>query len=215
MRKTHDETILKMLDEGKTQKEIAKHFGVSGAAISKRVKRLRQPKVLEKLTPKERNFAEEVAKGSSKTHAAMISYDCGSREGGRALGGQLMTKPDIRTAVAELMQIHGLTKGYRVQKLKKHIDHADPNVSLKALDQSWKLEGAYAAEKHIHVTTDADYARMVRANEESAKKIIEIYEKLGMPEEADKERQELAQDRARYGSAFGDVIDAEFEAGGD
>ena len=40
MRITDDDTILEMLKEGKTQKEIAAHFGVSPAAICKRVKKL-------------------------------------------------------------------------------------------------------------------------------------------------------------------------------
>jgi len=48
------------------------------------------------------------------------------------------------------MQEEGLTRRYRVQKLKTHIDHPDPNVSLKGLDQSWKLDGAYT-EEHIHI----------------------------------------------------------------
>jgi hypothetical protein len=66
------------------------------------------------------------------------------------MGWQLMQKGDIQTAVAELMQEEGLTRRYRVQKLRTHIDHPDPNVSLKGLDQAWKLDGAYV-EKHVHV----------------------------------------------------------------
>ena len=34
-RKTDDTIILQMLEDGKQQKEIAEHFGVSGAAICK------------------------------------------------------------------------------------------------------------------------------------------------------------------------------------
>ena len=63
MRKTDDETIIKMLGEGKTQKQVAEHFGVSPAAICKRVKRiLPEPKSFENLTAKEQRFALEVAK---------------------------------------------------------------------------------------------------------------------------------------------------------
>ena len=40
MRKTDNETILKMVAEGHTQKQIAEHFGVSPAVICKRVKPL-------------------------------------------------------------------------------------------------------------------------------------------------------------------------------
>jgi len=42
-RKTDDEIILKLLKEGKTQKEISEYFNVSPVAIHKRVKRLCPP----------------------------------------------------------------------------------------------------------------------------------------------------------------------------
>jgi hypothetical protein len=82
-----------------------------------------------------------------------------------------MQKPDIQTAVAELMQEEGLTRRYRVQKLKSHIDHPDPNVSLKSLDQSWKLDGAYV-EKHVHV--HASYEEMKREKADSRDSIARI-----------------------------------------
>jgi len=145
MRKTDDNVILKMLNEGKSQKEIAEYFGVSPAAICKRVKKIATQKseTFESLTEKEQQFALSIADGKSQTQAAMESHDCSTRDSAKSMGYQLMKKNDIRTAVGELMQRHGLTRGYRVQKLKNHVDHADPNVSLKALDQSWKLDHAY------------------------------------------------------------------------
>ena len=55
MRITDDKTILDMLKDGKTQKEIAAHFGVSPAAICKRAKwLLPPPESLEELTEKSR-----------------------------------------------------------------------------------------------------------------------------------------------------------------
>ena len=63
MRKTDDNTILEMLKDGKTQKEIAAHFGVSPAAICKRVKRLLPPpESLQELTEKEQAFAVAIIK---------------------------------------------------------------------------------------------------------------------------------------------------------
>jgi predicted transcriptional regulator len=151
-RKTDDKIILQMLNEGKTQKEIAEHFNVSGAAICKRVKRIlgKKPESFENMTEKEQKFALAIAAGKTQTQAALDSHECSSMDSAKSIGHQLMKKPDIQTAVAELMQEEGLTRRYRVQKLKTHIDHPDPNVSLKGLDQSWKLEGAYT-EKYVHV----------------------------------------------------------------
>ena len=154
MRKTNDETILRMREKGDTLKQIGDHFGVSAAAICKRLQRiLPVPKSFEKLTAKEQRFALEVAKGKNRTQAALTSHDCSSLASAKSMGSQLLSKPDIQMAVAEIMQLHGLTRSYRVLKLKQHIDNVDPNVSLKGLDQSWKLEGAYT-EKHVHVVQD-------------------------------------------------------------
>ena len=56
----------------------------------------------------------------------------------------------------------GLTKRSRVQVLKRHVYAKDPNVSLKALDQTWKLDGAYI-EKHINLNISyEDYKRELR-----------------------------------------------------
>jgi len=133
-RKTDDSIIVAMLKEGKLQKEIARHFNVSPAAICKRIKRLQpieEPESFQNLSQKEKKFALEVADGKSQTDAAMASHDVTTRDSAKAMGYQLMQKPDIQMAIADLMQQEGLSRRYRVQKLKVAIDHADPNVSLK------------------------------------------------------------------------------------
>ena len=179
MRKTDDNIILQMLNDGKTQKEIAEHFGVSGAAICKRVKRIlnKMPDGFENLTEKEQKFTLAIATGKTQTQAALDSHECSSLDSAKSMGYQLMKKPDIQTAVAELMQEEGLTRRYRVQKLKTHIDHPDPNVSLKGLDQSWKLEGAYT-EKYVHV--HMSYEEMKQIDDEINAKIRAFEEKFGI-----------------------------------
>jgi len=164
MRKTNDEVILRMLQEGKKQKEIAEHFGVSPVAICKRVKRLLPPpKSLDSLTDKEKKFVSEVARGRTKTEAALKSFDVNSRESAKTIGIELMKKPQVEMAVKDLMEYYGMGRAYRVQKLKGHVDNRDPNISLKALDQSWKLDGGYV-EHHIHHVVD--WAELVRREEE-------------------------------------------------
>jgi hypothetical protein len=68
----------------------------------------------------------------------------------------------------------GLTKGYRVRKLKSHVDNRDPNVSLKGLDMSFKLDGSYAPEKHLNVNLDL---KAVTAEMEALQGMIDEYEK--------------------------------------
>jgi phage terminase small subunit len=141
-----------MLNQGKSQKKIAIHFGVSPAAICKRVKRLlgKKPESFKNLTKKEQNFAIAIAGGENQTKAAVNSFNVSSMDSAKAIGCQLMKKPSVTMAIKDLMDFHGLDKSYRIAKLKEHVDNFDPNVSLKSLDLSFKLDGSYT-EKHIHV----------------------------------------------------------------
>ena len=178
-RKTDDHLILKMLRDGNTQKKIAEHFNVSGAAICKRVKKIlsKKPESFKQLTERQQKFALAISEGKTQTQAALDSHECSSLDSAKSMGYQLMQKPDIQTAVAELMQEEGLTRRYRVQRLKGHIDHPDPNVSLKGLDQSWKLDGAYV-EKHVHVHTS--YADLLRDTMEIRAKRKALAKELGI-----------------------------------
>ncbi len=152
IRRTNDKLILKRLQEGWTQKQIAEEQGVSPVAIHKRVKKLLHPnKAFKKLSKKEKRFVMALADGKSQTNAALLSHDCTSKESAKALGHTLAQKPDIQVAVSEIMQQKGLTRGYRVGKLKEHIDNEIPEVSLRALDQSWKLDGAYIERHEVYV----------------------------------------------------------------
>ena len=190
MRKTDDAVILQMLSEGKTQKEIAEYFDVSGAAICKRVKKLRVPESLERLTEKEQKFALAVAEGKGRTEAALDSYDCKTLDSARSMAYQLLQKPDVQTAVADLMQEEGLTRRYRVKKLKDHVDHPNPDTSLKALDQTWKLDNAYS-ETYIHV--HASYGEMVEAHEIADEKIRKFEEKYRIEWGSDIEEGEVVE----------------------
>ena len=175
--KTDDETILKMLNEGKTQKEIAEHFGVSAVAICKRVKKLLpEPESLKRLTEKEKRFVVAKAGGKTQTQAALDAYDVSSRSVAKSMGSELMRRQEIKIAVADLMHQEGLTKRYRVKKLKQHVDHPDPNVSLKALDQSWKLDGAYGQESHVEV----NILEVRERRERNRQRLAELAEEAGM-----------------------------------
>lgn len=46
-----------------------------------------------------------------------------------------------------------MDRSYRVGKLKQHVDNKDPGISLKALDQSWRLDGAYQEERPLQTIT--------------------------------------------------------------
>ncbi len=235
-RKTDDNKILQFLEEGRSQKEIAEFFSVSPAAICKRVKKIRTAlkveKSLEGLTDKQKKFCLEVSLGKTKTQAALDSFECSSRDSAKTIGKELMQKPDIQEAVANLMQEEGLTRRYRVQRLKSHIDHPDPNVSLKGLDQSWKLDGAYQ-EKHVHVHMSYEdmirnYKEIEAERKELEAEIIEDYTKELKelhPEMDDKKISEMAEktfktmfpesEKIKQLKAELGIVDAEYTEEGD
>ena len=142
-----DEKLLSFIKEGMSQKDAAERLGVSSAAVSKRLKTIlpAPDTILDKynLTESQKSFVVEKAKGRTSTEAVLESYEVTSRQSAKAIGSQNMANPTIKMAIDELMDSHGLTKSYRVLKLKQHVDNRDPNVSLKALDQTWKLDGSF------------------------------------------------------------------------
>ncbi len=151
-RKTNDQEILKLIKEGKNQKQVARHFGVSPVAIHKRLKRLTlppPPESLQKLTRKEQKFCIEIVQGKTQTQAAMDSYDVTTRGSAKSMAGQLMAKPEIQMSITELMAYCGIDKPYRVRRLKQIIDSTDLGIAHKGLDMSFRLDGSFAAEKHL------------------------------------------------------------------
>lgn len=168
MRKIIDAELINLAEAGTPQKDIAAHFRVSEAAISKRLKRLRQiaarPAILDKLTAKEERFVLLVVQGSNQTQAALNAFDVGSLDSAKSIGSRLMKDDDIKEAINTLMETEGLTRRYLIRKLKNHIDAPDPQVSIRGIDIGLKLHGAYPASvtKNMNINadiTDADVSR--------------------------------------------------------
>jgi hypothetical protein len=152
MRRTDDDTILKMKDDGKTGREIADYFGVSPAYICKRLKRLqplKEPESFSHLTDKQKRFVLEKAEGKSNTDAAMVAFDVTSRDSAKALGHTTMKDPDIQKAISEIMADEGLTRRHIVKKLKDLVDHPDGHISAKGIDMSSKLMDLYPKEQKV------------------------------------------------------------------
>lgn len=159
-RKIDDNRLITFLNEGKLQKDIAKELRVSEPAITKRLKRLfperyTPPEVFNGLTEKEKKFVIEKVKGKNNTEAALVTYECSSRETAKAVGSQLMAKPEVQQSVTEIMDQVGLTRHYRIDRLKTHVDNQiDPHVSLKGLDMSFRLANDYPAQKNINMNIE-------------------------------------------------------------
>lgn len=154
----NDDELMALYEQHLPQKEIALRLGVSPVSICKKLQKLLpQPETIldgiqEKydLTDKELSFCLEKSKGGvSHMNAVLKSrYEATSPQSAKALGGgELMARPEIKQTIEELLNYHGLTKSYRIGKLKEHVNNRDGNLSLKALSESWKLDGSYAQDK--------------------------------------------------------------------
>ncbi len=159
MKKIIDSVLLEMADRGTEQKDIAAHFGVSGAAVCKRLKRLRHQKetasVMSELTEKQQVFVVEVCSGKSKSASAMAAFDC-KQDSAPGIGTTLMQNPVIQTAIRLLMEESGLTRNHLVKTLKRHIDGEDNQVSLRATVEGFKLFDAYPATRNLNINANAD-----------------------------------------------------------
>jgi hypothetical protein len=158
-RKIDDSLLLKMFRSGKLQREIAAFFKCTPVAVSKRLnKLLPQPmEILDKhdLSELQKRFVIEKARGKNNTQAALMSYECGSTQSAKVIGCNLMAEPNINAAIAELMEVHGLSRTYRVKKLKGFVDHPDPGIGLRSLDLAFKLGNDYPAQKNINLNVNA------------------------------------------------------------
>jgi hypothetical protein len=201
-RKIDDTVLLDMMKEGREQKEAAAYFHVTPAAICKRLKRLQSgpEAILDKydLTDRERAFCMEKAKGKTNTQAALASYEVTSTQSAKVIGSQLMGKPEIQDAARELQEC-GLTTRYRVNRIKSHVDHRDPNVSLKALDMSFKLDGSYAPEKHEEVSFSVIVQEAVEQCDEALMELQRLIETLGI---AQTDKPALCEDSLQNGKVL-------------
>ena len=150
------------------QKEIAKFFGCSEPAVSKRIRKLIPKPDLSHLTDKQRAFVIEVCQGNNPTQSAMSVYDCKDRNSAKVLASNMMNNPEITDSIKQIMDYVGLTCSYRIERLKHWVDHPDGDFSLRGLDMSFKLDGSYAPQKFEYQT----------GIESIASDLVELLEKL-------------------------------------
>jgi phage terminase small subunit len=158
-RKIDDDILLKMIGEGKMQKECAEFFKCSAVAISKRLKKLNpapvEPLLMDTLTGPQKKFVIEMANGASQTQAAFQAYDVTSRDSAKSLGSELMQNPAIREAIEEICNREGLTREHLIRRLKQHVDGKDPGTSIRATELGLKVHGELV-EKKVRVNINLD-----------------------------------------------------------
>ncbi|MFH1912376.1 MAG: terminase small subunit [Pseudomonadota bacterium] len=161
MGKINQDELQAMLKAGRSQADCSRHFKVSEAAVCKAVKRLKAaviPASMEALTDKQRAFVLNLAEGKNATESAMSAYDCSSRDVARVMGCRMSKEIEIETALSDLMAQEAIPRRRRIQRLRDLIESKDLSAVSRGLDMSWKLEGAYAAER---VIVEVDHVQMV------------------------------------------------------
>jgi phage terminase small subunit len=184
IKKIDSEILGKMIAEGKPQKEMALFFGVSEAAISKRIKRLKRPDTpdsFKKLTLGEKRFVLAKIEGKSGTASALEAFNCGSVQSAKAIGSRLSNDPDIRIAINDLMHQEGIGRRMRTRRLRDVIQAQDLGIAAKGLDMANRLTGEYAPDKidinnqHSQTLALIEYIRASDEYRKEEKETLESY----------------------------------------
>lgn len=160
MSKINYDELIQMENEGASQKELADHFCCSVPAVSKALAKARQnairPAILDKLTAKEERFAVEIASGQNQTQAALMAFECSSLDSAKAIGSRLARDPEISEAITAILNSEGLDKRSLCKRLHDHVSSTDAQASLRGVDMSLKLHGAFPAvtTKNLNVNID-------------------------------------------------------------
>jgi len=153
MKKIDDNVLLEMSARGELQNVIASHFQVSEAAISKRLKKLKQQvahaAVLDKLTPKEQRFVAEICSGTSQTQSAVAAFDVGSIDSAKSIGNRLMKDGDIQLAISTIMEEQGLSRSHLIKRLKQHVDGGDAQISIRGVELGLKLHDSFPVQEPV------------------------------------------------------------------
>jgi hypothetical protein len=129
-----------------SQKEVAVKHRCAESYIT-RIKKgslpLVEPESMKLLSEEDKRFVFAKVEMKYGADAAEAVYQVQNRNSAKALACMKMKDPLIRASVVELMDMRGLTKDDRIQQLKKLVFSKDGNISLRALDQTWRLDGSF------------------------------------------------------------------------
>jgi hypothetical protein len=152
--------FLELLGNGKLPVEIARHFGVSPAAITKKLKKYRPNPVVQQYTRERRQgeqaeqsgkqYTEKKARyvearlaGKKPAQAAMIAYECSTPQSAAVIGHKMEKDSQVKRAIADCLIDAGVTPTYRAGKIRSILEEGSFDHQLKALDHTAKLTGDY------------------------------------------------------------------------
>jgi hypothetical protein len=105
------------------------------------------------ITPEEGEFCKKLVSGKGYASSMMAVNPNLQPDAARTIGRDLFkNRNDIKAVIRELMELKGIGLERRVARLSDHVEAKDPNISLKALDMSFKLDGSLISETHTQTT---------------------------------------------------------------
>lgn len=146
--------LQELLQDGKSQAACAKHFQVSGPAVSKAVRRLKAmkpPASMERLNEKERLFILNIAEGKNATDSAMAVYDYKNRDVAKSTGCRMLKDPDVKLALCDLMAQEGIGRRRRIQRLRDLIESNDLSAVSSGLNIAGKMAGDFIERVEVDV----------------------------------------------------------------
>jgi len=139
--------VLADLDAGMTGKEVAAKHRCRESYVTKikkgRVLPLALPECFKSMDLPHQKFAVLSLEGKSGVDAAMEAFEMTNRDSAKAVASREKKTEQYKRSITELMNIHGLTPENRIKQLRKLVFSQDGNISLRALDQTWRLDGSY------------------------------------------------------------------------
>lgn len=164
MSKINATELLKLHQQGMLGIELAEHFSVSPAAISKalaKIKPVTLPQSMAGLTDKEQRYVIERSSGKSKTDAAQAAFQC-ERTSAKTLGCRLDKDPDVSQAMADILHQEGAGRRRRMQRLVDVIESPNLSEACRGIELAARVCGDMAADK-LEVTHSIDPQQALEA----------------------------------------------------
>jgi predicted transcriptional regulator len=142
-----NDVLIQLSEQGFSGKEIAAQTGISPAAVSKRLARIRlqqqePPESFSRLTTKQQRMVAEMATGKNQTDACMTAYDCIDRRSAKALAAKVMRDEDMHVALGDLLAQEGIGRRRRVQRMAELIESRDTSAVCRMLELAAKMDGS-------------------------------------------------------------------------
>lgn len=109
-----------------------------------------------KLTRKQQGFVNDIVAGETGVQAALNNFDTTNYQSAASIAHENLNKPEVQFAIKEALPNELLAKVHREGLAAMKLGEPDMAVRAKYLDMAHKIQGNYAAEKHINLNIEVE-----------------------------------------------------------